>query len=171
MCTRKCWSEMIRSWDDACGFGCGRPWCLPWTRGGVLIGDDAVDAAVNETDTSPRAMLAMIADAAVLMLEGRLRSPDDRGAIRAPIPRAASAVLNRLWSVERPYANPDEIRTALRGLAQKPAFVAAPRSFVQVVILFLRAALPLSCIWLVVLLPAIVKLSAFQARDRSRRDF
>jgi hypothetical protein len=113
--------------------------------GGVAIGTAASEPVVE--DKSQRAGVQLIADVTAVCLEGKPRGPNDRGRIRAPIPRYASTVLSQFWSENKPFRDIEAVRNALQDIRDRPAHVTRPRRLVHVLVLTLLMFLPFFCIW------------------------
>ena len=79
--------------------------------------------------------LQLLAEVAALMLEGRPRSTDADGAIRAPLPRYVAACLKRLADKHQPYPRAADFRLALRGLRNQPVAVTRQRRLIHLAVL------------------------------------
>jgi hypothetical protein len=107
-------------------------WDQIWVRPNGRV--QLLDMPWNDTGMEPFAgsdderVLALLRDAAVLALEGRLRRAGDRPhSIRAPLPKHAVRLLNRLLSVDQPYATLDEFRSVLAATKELPTEVTRHR--------------------------------------------
>ncbi len=101
----------------------------------VWVGPDGqvqlLDLPLGATDTEeasgPDRALALLADVALLVLEGQPRTAGGTDSVRAPIPLRARPSLDRLLGAAKPYRDVGEFHTALKRLADEPAEVTANR--------------------------------------------
>jgi uncharacterized RDD family membrane protein YckC len=95
--------------------------------------------------------LALLSQAAVLMLEGRPRRESEQGPVRAPIPLYARRLLERLPGLgppaegERGYREVSEFQAGLRGTQDSPAEVRRARRITQLAVQAVFLWLGLGC--------------------------
>jgi hypothetical protein len=100
-----------------------------------------LDLPLGETADSsqgvsgPHRALALLAEVAVLTLEGGPRPPDCGAPVRAPVPLHVRHSLNRLLGRAKPYQNVGEFQTDLKAAAERPAEVGRSRRATHLAVL------------------------------------
>ena len=82
--------------------------------GTAMYDPDGLETLPEEDWSVRESSLALLADTAALMLEGRPRQAGECAPIQAPLPKYASAALNRLWCIGPPFKSITEFRNELR---------------------------------------------------------
>lgn len=98
-------------------------WVEP--SGRVYLLDFALDQQglmqhLSDTADAQERGLSLLRQVAVLALEGKPRPTGDDGAIRAPLPGHAAAILDRLLGVRQPYRTVAELRADLEASRNEP---------------------------------------------------
>jgi eukaryotic-like serine/threonine-protein kinase len=142
--------------------------------------DDDGQALSDESDQVPsRPGLALLAEVAVLSLEGRARPLEDargrRRAIRALLPLYAADLLARLLEVRQPYRNVQEFQAELLACRDRPAQATAARRAAALALSVALLGLAMSCCmipagWAPGLVSAIVLTVEFETRSQILRD-
>jgi hypothetical protein len=90
-------------------------------------------SAAAETDKG----LPLLREVALLMLEGRLRPPDSPpSSIRAPLPRHASRLLDRVLGMARPFGDVEQVQAELAATRHLPAEVRSDRRAAHLAVLW-----------------------------------
>jgi hypothetical protein len=85
-------------------------------------------------ETSPARGLVLLHEFAALTLEGRPRHAGDMdAAIRSPLPGHAADLLRRLRTPQQPFANLEQVQTALRQTQNRPTELTRSQRFRQLV--------------------------------------
>jgi hypothetical protein len=136
--------------------------------GGPAAGGPAPDGPPDER------ALALLRQAAVLVVEGRPRPPGATGLARAPLPEHAARLLLPLLGGARPYSRVKQVQAALAAGRGRPQEVTRPRRLAHLAVqaLFLTPGLVLmivgGCVHTVV--PPIALGVASQEQEAVRRD-
>jgi uncharacterized RDD family membrane protein YckC len=106
--------------------------------------------------------LALLAEVAVLALEGRPRGPEARGPIRAPLPLPAHRLLGRLLGDDEPLRDPAALQAGLEGLADRPAEVSRGRRLAHLGVLAVLLSVAFSWMLLAGSFNQLVSFAALQ---------
>jgi eukaryotic-like serine/threonine-protein kinase len=118
--------------------GVGQVWVQ--TSGRLQLLDTPVRPGPGAGDaarTTNEAALALLRQTARLALEGRPPPEDRPRRVRAPIPRHALLLLDRLVGVGKPFATVAEFRAALAASRELPATVSGARRGIHLVVVAL----------------------------------
>jgi hypothetical protein len=99
--------------------------------GTPLIGDETTvtspDVSREAKESSEQRSLQLLREVTGCLLEGQALSAERRRSFRSPIPRFASACVNRLFPSVNAFGSPREMRNELRRIADRPADVSYAR--------------------------------------------
>jgi hypothetical protein len=90
-----------------------------------LTADSSVTPLAAPPASAPRP-LSLLAQTAMVALEGRLRSAEDRRPLAAPVPPHAARILNRLLELKKPYEGVVPFDADLAATRDRPAEVSRP---------------------------------------------
>jgi uncharacterized RDD family membrane protein YckC len=107
-----------------------------------------LDVAVSGTERQGDA-LSLLRDVAILSLEGNPRPAGDVGSIRAPLPRYAARLLDRLVGAAAPYQTVQEFQGDLTATADKPTAISRGRRLAHLAVLAALLSFGLGFGWLV----------------------